>query len=70
MEELWKDIPGYEGLYQASNLGRIRSAPGKTTSSARYKVRVWKVRIIKAKTERSEIEEFPMAVTKMRFGEE
>jgi hypothetical protein len=52
MEELWKDIPGYEGLYQASNLGRIRSAPGKTTSSARYKVRVWKVRIIKAKTER------------------
>ena len=24
-EELWKDIPGYEGLYQASTLGRIRS---------------------------------------------
>lgn len=23
--EIWKDIPGYEGLYQASNLGRIRS---------------------------------------------
>lgn len=21
--EVWKDIPGYEGLYQASNLGRI-----------------------------------------------
>lgn len=52
MEELWKDIPGYEGLYQASNFGRIRSAPGKTTSSARYKVRVWKTRIIKPKTER------------------
>lgn len=52
MEELWKDIPGYEGLYQASNLGRIRSAPGKTTSSARYKVRVWKVRIIQPKKEK------------------
>lgn len=52
MEELWKDIPGYEGLYQASNLGRIRSTPGKTTSSARYKVRVWKTRIIKPKIER------------------
>lgn len=52
MEELWKDIPGYEGLYQASNLGRIRSAPRKTTSSARYKVRVWKTRIIKPKIER------------------
>ena len=25
MEEIWKDIPGYEGLYQASNLGKIRS---------------------------------------------
>lgn len=24
-EEIWKDIPGYEGRYQASNLGRIRS---------------------------------------------
>lgn len=25
MEELWKDIGGYEGLYQVSNLGRIWS---------------------------------------------
>lgn len=24
-EEIWKDIPGYEGVYQASTLGRIRS---------------------------------------------
>ena len=24
-EEVWKDIPGYEGLYQASNLGNIKS---------------------------------------------
>tara|TARA_B100001146_G_C16190651_1_gene438953 strand:- start:1607 stop:2206 length:600 start_codon:yes stop_codon:yes gene_type:complete len=23
--EIWKDIPGYEGLYQASNLGRIKN---------------------------------------------
>ena len=23
--EIWKDIPGYEGRYQASNLGRIKS---------------------------------------------
>lgn len=27
MTEVWKDIPDYEGLYQASNLGRIRSLP-------------------------------------------
>lgn len=25
MEEIWKDIPNYEGLYQASTLGRIKS---------------------------------------------
>jgi|LakMenEpi03Aug12_release.lakeMendotaPanAssembly.Ray.scaffolds.fasta_scaffold1107005_1 hypothetical protein len=25
MEEIWKDIPNYEGMYQASNLGNIKS---------------------------------------------
>lgn len=25
--ELWKDIDGYEGFYQVSNLGRVRSLP-------------------------------------------
>lgn len=25
MEELWKDVAGYEGLYQVSNLGRVKS---------------------------------------------
>ena len=25
MKEEWKDIKGYEGLYQISNLGRIKS---------------------------------------------
>lgn len=25
MEEVWKDVPGYEGLYQVSNLGRVKS---------------------------------------------
>lgn len=25
MKEIWKDIPGYEDFYQASNLGKIRS---------------------------------------------
>lgn len=26
--EIWKDIIGYEGLYQVSNLGRVRRLPG------------------------------------------
>ena len=25
--EIWKDIKGYEGLYQVSNLGRVKSLP-------------------------------------------
>ena len=25
MQEIWKDIVGYEGLYQVSNLGNVRS---------------------------------------------
>lgn len=28
MEEIWRDIPGYEGAYQVSSLGRARSLPG------------------------------------------
>lgn len=24
-KEIWKDIPGYEGLYQVSNIGRVKS---------------------------------------------
>lgn len=47
--ETWKPIPGYEGIYEASNLGRIRTAEGKTTSNARFPVRVWEQRILKPK---------------------
>ena len=49
--EIWKDIPGYEGIYQASSFGRIRTAPGKTTSNARYDSRVWKSRIMRFKVQ-------------------
>ena len=29
MREVWKDIPNYEGLYQVSDLGRVKSLPKK-----------------------------------------
>lgn len=32
-KEVWKNIKGYEGLYQVSNLGRVRSFPRKGTHS-------------------------------------
>ena len=47
--ERWRPIPGFEGIYDASDLGRIRSAPGKTTSNARCDRRVWQTRILKPK---------------------
>ena len=28
-EEIWKDIPGFDGIYQASTLGRVRSVDRK-----------------------------------------
>ena len=30
MTELWKDIKGFEGFYQVSNLGRVKGLPRKT----------------------------------------
>lgn len=33
MEEIWKPIPGFEGYYEASNLGRIKSLDRKMISS-------------------------------------
>lgn len=36
MEEVWRDIPGYEGKYQASTEGRIRSLDRIVYSRNRY----------------------------------
>jgi hypothetical protein len=40
--EIWKDIAGYEGYYQVSNLGRVRSYPRNGTS---YFIKILKARI-------------------------
>jgi len=45
MEE-WKDIPGYEGYYQASDLGRVRSLD-RTVVTSNGRKRFFKGRIIK-----------------------
>lgn len=29
-DEIWKDIQGYEGLYQVSNYGRVKSLKNKS----------------------------------------
>lgn len=48
-DEQWRAIPGYEGLYEASDAGRVRTVEGKTTSNARYAERHWKQRILRQK---------------------
>lgn len=35
MSEIWRDIPGYEGCYQVSNLGQVKSLPRVTTRGER-----------------------------------
>ena len=52
-KETWKDIPNYEGIYQVSNLGRVKSLKrpyrrkekilkSKINSSGYYQVELWK----------------------------
>lgn len=48
--ETWKDIPGYEGIYEASTFGRIRTKEGKTTVRKNGSKRVWKQRVLKYKS--------------------
>lgn len=48
-DEVWKDIPGYEGIYQASNYGEIRTVEGKTTFSRLHGKRTWKSRVLKGR---------------------
>lgn len=36
MEEIFKDIVGYEGLYQISNLGNVKSLPKKVINGTNY----------------------------------
>lgn len=45
--EIWKEIKGYEQLYEVSNLGRIRTHENKTSYSKRHGNRKWKQRIMK-----------------------
>lgn len=45
MKEIWKDIKGYEGLYQVSNLGRVKSlGNGKSTNANTKEERIMKLR--------------------------
>lgn len=42
MVEVWKDIAGYENLYQVSNIGRIKSLPRDTKNQYAFQERILK----------------------------
>lgn len=48
--EIWKDVVGYEGIYEVSDYGRVRTHKDKTTYTSRHGIRKWKQRYLKNKT--------------------
>jgi len=51
MEEIWKDVPDYEGYYQVSNIGRVRSLDRIVTYSNGHD-RFYKGRVIKGSVDK------------------
>ena len=43
MSEVWKDIEGYDGAYQVSNMGRVKSVARLTTRPCQYGVREYRI---------------------------
>ena len=48
MKEVWKDVPNYEGLYQVSNFGKVKSLKRKTKNSETT-FRIVKEKVLKPK---------------------
>lgn len=45
----WKDVVDYEGIYEVSDTGEVRTKKGKTTHSERHGIRNWEQRTLKQK---------------------
>jgi len=45
----WRDVVGYEGIYEVSETGEVRTKEGKTTYTKKHGVRRWKQRVMKQK---------------------
>jgi hypothetical protein len=44
IEEIWKDVVGYEGYYQVSNLGRVKSLPRVNSKYPETILKQWYIR--------------------------
>jgi hypothetical protein len=54
--EIWKEIKDYEGLYEISNLGKVRTITGKVTYTKRFSkniAKVWQQRILKTRIDQN-----------------
>jgi hypothetical protein len=49
INEIWKDAVGYEGIYEISNTGKVRTKEDKTTFTKRHGIRRWSQRTLKQK---------------------
>ena len=47
MQEIWKNIKGYEGHYQVSNTGKVKSLERTEICGGRAKQRIRRERILK-----------------------
>ena len=47
MQEIWKDVVGYEGLYQVSNFGRVKSLDRYDKIGRKYKGKIIKQVLMK-----------------------
>lgn len=45
----WLDVVGYEGIYEISNNGLVRTKESKITYTERHGIRKWKQRVLKQK---------------------
>ena len=47
MEEIWRDIPGYENVYQASSLGKVRNRKGLVMKTfKKYKTKEYRILVL------------------------
>lgn len=55
MQEIWKDVPGFEGFYQVSNMGRVKSLARKSPIQVKRRIRLVKYRKGTVYTDREEV---------------
>lgn len=67
MKEIWKDIKEYEGIYQVSNQGRIKSLERIVANNKKGKIYYRRVKLLHNKKISSFIREKYFSITRSMF---